>query len=180
MAALQNLGLIFLFAAQHSLMARPWWKNLIPVKLQRPLYVAATLAALLLMYYLWQPIPGNVWNIETTAINIAVRACGWTGWIITIISAASMYPAELLGLRHSQQPFQITAPYKLVRHPMMLGLLIAFWSTPTMSNGRLVFAAAFTAYILIAIRWEEKDLRTRHGEEYANYAKRVPMLIPWR
>jgi protein-S-isoprenylcysteine O-methyltransferase Ste14 len=134
-------------------------------------------------------MPALVWDLKQAWIALALEATYWIGWAIVLISAASMDHAELFGLKQTlqfqkgqpitEQPFREPPAYTLVRHPMMLGMIVAFWSTPVMSEGRLLFAAAFTVYILVAIRWEEKDLRERHGDAYIEYAKRVPAFIPW-
>ncbi|MDX2166075.1 MAG: methyltransferase [Deltaproteobacteria bacterium] len=190
-AILTNLGLLGLFAVQHSAMARQgfkrWLTRFIPEPAERSTYVLASSAALLLLFWQWQPMGGVVWNIEHPtgrAVAYGIFALGW-GTILFCTFLINHF--DLFGLRQvwlalldrPYTPLRFTTPslYRVVRHPLYVGWLLAFWATPTMTATHLLFALATTAYILIAIRLEERDLVRAHPE-YATYRRRVPMLVP--
>ncbi len=189
-----NIGLMSLFAVQHSVMARPqfkkWWVQIIGKAAERSTYILLTSLALLLLFWNWQPMTTVVWTLENNALTTAVHALFWLGWLIVLLSTFMISHFELFGLtqivdnfkdRVSKSPkFQTNYLYKIVRHPIMLGFLIAFWATPTMTQGHLLFAVVTSAYILVAVKFlEEKDLRKALGEKYEMYQKEVPMLIPF-
>lgn len=193
---LVNVLLLSLFALQHSIMARPafkkWWTKIINPVIERSTYVLLASLALLLMYWQWQPMPSVVWKIENDAAVMSIHGIYFLGWVIVLISTCIINHFELFGLRQviqnmrnkTLQPadtsFKIIYLYKIVRHPIMLGFLIAFWATPVMTVGHLVFTLTTTIYIFIAVKFlEEKDLKDFYGEEYQSYQKKVPMLLPF-
>ena len=187
-----NAGLLGLFALQHSVMARPGfkavWARIVPEPVERSTYVLLTNGVLALLFWQWRPVPEPVWQVEHGTGVLLLSTLSWFGWAIVVLSAAMIGHLDLFGLRqayfrfkrreHPPDPFRTPGFYRFVRHPLMLGLIIAFWATPVMSAGHLMFAAAATGYILLAIPLEERDLAARHGDDYRRYRKRVPMLIP--
>ena len=187
-----NAGLLGLFALQHSVMARPGfkavWTRIMPAPMERSTYVLFASGVLLLLFWQWRSVPEPVWKVEHGAGVAFLTGAFWLGWGIVVLSAAMMDHFDLFGLRQTYHRFKrrkyptdrFRTPgfYRLVRHPLMLGLLIAFWATPVMSAGHLMFSAAATGYILLAIPLEERDLAARHGDDYCRYRERVPMLIP--
>jgi|SRR6266576_1649388 methanethiol S-methyltransferase len=189
---LVNAALLGIFAVQHSVMARPgfkaWWTQIVPQSVERSTYVLLSSSALILLYWKWQPLQGVVWDVEgSEGMNVLWGLCG-LGWLMVLASTFAINHFDLFGLRqvylnlrnekYSHLKFRILGPYRLVRHPLMLGFVIAFWATPRMTIGHLFFAAATTLYILIALQLEERDLVTHHGEEYKEYKKQVPMILP--
>ncbi|MCV7382557.1 methanethiol S-methyltransferase [Mycolicibacter longobardus] len=191
-AVLVDVLLLGVFAVQHSLMARPvfkrWLTRLVPPDLERSTYVLASNLVLVLLFWQWRPIPSIVWDVTTPLARTALWVLFWTGWVIALASTFMVSHLDLFGLRQvysawRAQPynpvgFHASALYRVVRHPLMLGFVIAFWATPTMTAGHLLFAAASTGYILIALQLEEHDLIGILGDEYRQYRRRVPMLIP--
>ena len=191
-AVLVDLGLLSLFAIQHSVMARPffkrWWTGVIPPAAERSTYVLASSVLLLLLFWLWRPLPGIVWNFDSPAAAGLLWAIFAVGWLIVFVSTFLINHFDLFGLRqvylsflgkpYSPPPFQTPWLYRVVRHPIMLGFLIAFWATPTMTYGRLLFAAVVTAYVLVAVRLEERDLLVYYGRAYSAYQRQVRMLLP--
>lgn len=192
MALLVNALLLTLFAVQHSGMARPafkrWWTRFVPAGIERSTYVLLASGTLALLYVFWRPLPAVVWQAESP---IAVGAL-WTlfglGWAIVFLSTFMIGHWELFGLRQvwaqvrdralPQDSFRTPLLYGVVRHPIMLGFLIAFWAIPTMTAGHLLFAVATTGYILMAIQLEERDLIAHHGDVYRRYRETVPAFIP--
>jgi len=186
-----NLALLTLFALQHSIMARRWfkaiWTSLLPTSVERSTYVLLSSLALLLMFWKWQPIGGVVWNVENPVGRIALFASFALGWLIVLLSTALIDHFDLFGLRqvwfrllnrpYSTPGFRTPFLYRYVRHPLYVGWIMVFWSAPLMTFAHLLFAVATTAYILVAIQFEERDLLRLH-REYAEYRRRVPMLIP--
>ena len=190
-ALLINAALLGLFAAQHSVMARPafknWWTKYVPRPVERSTYVLLASLALVLLFWQWRPMPGVVWSVRNAAGSYALLALAAVGWLTVLLSTYIINHFDLFGLRqvylnlrggeYTHLPFKVSAFYKFIRHPLLLGFIIAFWATPVMTVGHLVFAVATTAYMLIAIRLEERDLESFHSE-YAEYKRQVPMLIP--
>jgi len=186
-----NALLLGVFAVQHSVMARPgfkrWWTQIVPASVERSTYVLLSNLALMLLYWQWRPLTEVVWNVEGTAAMVLWALCA-VGWLIVLTSSFLINHFDLFGLRqvylnlrsekYSHLPFRIIGLYRLVRHPIMLGFVIAFWATPRMTLGHLVFSIATTVYILIALQLEEKDLVTYHGDAYKKYKEQVPMIMP--
>jgi protein-S-isoprenylcysteine O-methyltransferase Ste14 len=186
-----DIGLLGLFAVQHSVMARPafkrWWTRIIPEPAERSTYVLASSLALIAMFAFWQPLGGMVWEVQHPVGRSILCGLFGLGWIIVLVSTFLINHFDLFGLRqvwmcllgrdYTPLKFVTPGPYKHVRHPLYLGWFIAFWATPTMTAAHLIFALATTAYILIAIQLEERDL-VNDLKGYAAYRKRVPMLIP--
>lgn len=191
-AFLVNSGLLALFAVQHSVMARlkfkAWWTRIVSPAIERSIYVMLTSLLLILMYWQWQPITSVIWSVQNEIAGYIIWFIYFLGWAIVLVSTFLINHFELFGLaqvyryfsgkdfKHSE--FKMPFLYGLVRHPIMLGFIIAFWAAPTMTLGRLLFAVATTAYILIALHFEEKDLVELHGETYTEYQKSVSMIVP--
>lgn len=187
-----NTLLLGLFAVQHSVMARPafkrWWTRIIPPAAERSTYVLLTSLILLLLFWKWQPLPQPVWTVMTPPASAAVWGLCALGWAIVLVSTFLINHFDLFGLRqvwlffsgqpYAPLPFKIPALYRFVRHPIMLGFIIAFWATPNMIVGHLFFAAVTTAYIVIAIQLEERDLLTYYGDAYRQYQQQARMLLP--
>lgn len=192
-ALLINTGLLLLFATQHSVMARQWfkraWTKLVPQPIERSTYVLATSVVLLALFHLWQPMTAVIWEVETKAAQMALHLLFGAGWLLVLLSTFLIDHFDLFGLKQvwthwRSQPyqppaFQTPAFYKFVRHPLYLGFIIAFWSAPLMTLGHLYFAGVTTAYVLLAIQFEERDLVRIHGEDYKVYRSGVSMLVPW-
>jgi protein-S-isoprenylcysteine O-methyltransferase Ste14 len=192
-ALLINTGLLALFAVQHSVMARPAFKRMltrvIPRAAERSTYVLASSLALILLFWAWSPLGGIVWQVEHPLGQAAMYTLFAAGWMLVLVTTFLINHFDLFGLRqvwlhlqgreYTSLRFVTPGPYRLVRHPLYVGWLLAFWATPTMTATHLLFAIATTAYILIAIQLEERDLVAAHPE-YAAYRAQVPMLIPSR
>ncbi len=193
LALLVDVLLITLFAVQHSGMARKsfknWWLNYVPAPVERATYVLVTSAVLALMFWLWQPIDTPVWTVESSVARALLAAGYWTGWGIVLLATFLLSHFELFGIKQALDALRLpkAAPctfktpmlYKIVRHPLYLGFLIAFWVTPDMSVGHLVFALTSTLYIVIGTQLEEKDLVVLFGDKYRRYQKEVGMLLPF-
>jgi protein-S-isoprenylcysteine O-methyltransferase Ste14 len=192
LATIVNVLLLLLFAVQHSVMARPWFKNwwtrFVPQPIERSTYVAVASLILLLLYWQWRPIPEVIWDVKNTTGRGVLWALYFAGWLLVFYSSSVIDHFELFGLKqvwrhfrgetHATAPFSERSLYRWVRHPLMLGFLVAFWSAPTMTLGRLLFAAVTTLWILFAIQLEERDLAHFLGEPYRDYRARTPMLVP--
>lgn len=190
-ALVVDLALLSLFALQHSVMARPFFKRwitrAIPRAAERSTYVLFSSLALILLFVFWQPLGGTVWQAESAWARNALYGLYGLGWVVVLVATFLIDHFDLFGLRQawfafrgeSYQPprFVTPAPYRVVRHPLYIGWLIVFWSTPTMTLSHLLFAIVTTLYILVAIRFEERDLMSMHPE-YEQYRLDVPMLIP--
>jgi len=193
-ALLINAGLLAVFAVQHSVMARPafkrMWTRFVPKPAERSTYVLFSSVALIVLFRLWQPMGGVVWNIEQPAFRGVLYALFGMGFLLVLISTFLINHFDLFGLRqvylylrgkeYTQLRFGTPILYRHVRHPLYLGWLFAFWATPTMTMAHLVFALATTAYIFIAIQLEEKDLLDAYGNDYRRYRETVPMIVPVR
>jgi protein-S-isoprenylcysteine O-methyltransferase Ste14 len=187
-----DMALLGLFAVQHSVMARPWfkrtWTRLVPEPAERSTYVLFSSVALLLMFSLWEPIGGVVWDVGDGAARAVLMTAYVLGLLIVLVSTFLINHFDLFGLRQvwmylrgeSYTPLQFRTPffYRFVRHPLYVGWLLSFWSAPVMTTAHLLFAMMTTAYILVAIQFEEHDLVTFHGQRYVDYRNQVPMLIP--
>ena len=187
-----DAALLTIFAVQHSVMARRWfkerWTQIIPWAIERSTYVLCASLALILLFALWRPIGIEIWTIDNTAARIILWTLCAAGWATVLIVTFLINHFDLFGLRQVWLPlmgrpytrisFRTPLPYRFVRHPLYLGFLFAFWMTPTMTLAHLVFATATTAYIVLAIQFEERDLVTEHGTPYELYRQQVPMLVP--
>ena len=193
LAVVVDLALIALFGLQHSVMARPGfkraWTRIVPKPIERSVYVVAASLALILLFLLWRPIPGNVWSVENAAAAAILWALFGLGWLIVLVSTFLINHFELFGLaqvwshargRGEGAPPAFRTPlfYRWIRHPLYSGFFLAFWATPAMSYGHLLLAAGVSAYMLIAIRYEERDLVGVFGDDYRLYRERTGMLAP--
>lgn len=190
---LVNLGLLALFALQHSVMARPafkrWFTRIVPTEAERSTYVLASSLALIAILAFWRPLGGEVWTVTDPTLRGVLWGGFAFGWLLVLVSTFLINHFDLFGLRqvwlqlvgrpYTEIGFRTPGPYRYVRHPLYVGWFFAFWATPTMTVSHLVFAVATTAYILIAIQLEERDLVAHLGEDYRRYRERVPMLIPF-
>ena len=186
--------LLTVFAVQHSVMARPWfkerWTQIVPWTIERSTYVLFASLALLLLFWQWRPLGMAIWTVDNGAARMALWTLCAAGWGTVLIVTFLINHFDLFGLRQVWLPltgraytrvtFRTPLPYRFVRHPLYLGFLFAFWMTPTMTLAHLVFAIATTAYIVIAIQFEEHDLVAEHGAAYERYRQQVPMLLPGR
>ncbi len=192
MALAINVGLILLFGVQHSVMARPWfkswWTRYVPWHLERSTYVLLSSLAMIAMFILWRPMGGVVWHLENPIARMAVYAVFAKGVVLLLAATCLINHFDLFGLRqawlhftgreYTHLRFATPGLYRFVRHPLYVGWLMMFWATPTMTVAHLLFAGLSTAYILAAIRWEERDLVHYHGADYQRYQAQVPMLVP--
>jgi protein-S-isoprenylcysteine O-methyltransferase Ste14 len=186
-----DCALLAVFALQHSVMARQWfkkgWTRIVPAVVERSTYVLFSSVALLLLFWKWQPMGGTIWTVQNNIARIALQVSFGFGWLTVLVATFLINHFDLFGLRqvwlyllgrkYTQLEFRTPALYQIVRHPLYVGWLLVFWSAPVMTATHLVFAIATTAYIFIAIQFEERDLMQLHGE-YAEYRRRVPMILP--
>jgi protein-S-isoprenylcysteine O-methyltransferase Ste14 len=187
-----NTMLIGLFAIQHSVMARQgfkrWWTRIVPPSVERSTYVLFASFALLILYWLWQPIPTLVWTVQNPVAAAVLDGTFWLGWVVLVASTFLLSHFELFGLSQvfarlfgkqlSDAKFRAPLLYRHVRHPIYLGVLLAVWATPTMTVGHLLFSVVITAYILIGIQLEERDLVQQFGDQYRRYRQQAAMLVP--
>ena len=193
-ALIVNVLLMSLFAVQHSVMARPqfkeWWTQYVPKPVERSTYVLLASLALLLLYWQWRPMPSVLWQVSDPWIAGSITALSLFGFLFALFATWLINHFELFGVHQvvnnlADRPmpairFKTPVLYKVVRHPIYLGFIIAFWAAPTMTVGHLLFAAVTTAYIFVGIFLEERDLIELFGDEYRRYRERVSMLFPWR
>ena len=192
LAVLIDVGLIALFGIQHSVMARArwkqWWTSIVPPAIERSLYVLLASALLLTLFWFWRPIPTQIWKISNPLPRAGVYGVCLAGWAIVVLATFQIDHFELFGLRqvwratHNQPQvapkFHLPFLYRIVRHPLMSGFLLAFWATPVMTIDRLVFALGMSLYILIGLTFEGRALRREFGLVYEQYEAAVPRLIP--
>jgi len=193
-ALLIDVGLLGLFAVQHSVMARQWfkrlWTRIVPHPVERSTYVLFSSLALLVLFRFWEPLGGLVWQVDNGAARSGITMLYGFGWALVFTATLLIDHFDLFGLRqvwlyfrnrpYTHSNFRTPLLYKFVRHPLYLGWLVVFWSAPTMTATHLLFAVATTAYILVAIQFEERDLVQVHGISYENYRRDVPMILPLR
>jgi len=192
-AVVINLALLSIFALQHSIMARPAfkrvWTKIIPKPAERSTYILMTSVALILLFLFWQPLPAKVWDASNTLAGTVLTVLFWAGWFVVLVSTFMIDHFDLLGLKQiyanlrkrqeNQRNFVKIGFYRLVRHPIMTGFMIAFWAAPTMTAGHFLFTLVTTGYIVIAVLYlEEKDLIAEIGDEYLAYQREVPAFVP--
>lgn len=192
-AVVIDAALLLLFAVQHSVMARQWfkksWTKVVPWSVERSTYVVMASLVLILLLWQWRPITNVIWDVSGTWAGPVLGVTFWIGWALLLLSTFLINHFELFGLaqvwnhfrgkQHQSPAFKTPALYRYVRHPLYLGFVIAFWSAPKMTTGHLLFSIATTGYILLAITFEERDLIHFYGEAYRQYRARTPMLIPF-
>ena len=192
LAIVVDVALLSLFALQHSIMARPafkrWWKRFVPPPVERSTFVLFSSLVLLLLFWQWLPLPETIWNLSDSVLRFLLFALYGAGWLIVLLSSCLIDHSALFGLRqvylfwqgkdYTESGFRTPALYRLVRHPMMVGFLIAFWATPHLTGGHLLFSLAMTGYIFAGIHLEERDLLVYFGTLYRRYQQQVRMIVP--
>jgi len=187
-----NIGLLGLFAIQHSVMARPafkrLWTRVVPKPIERSTYVLFSSLALILLFWQWRPLGGTVWSVDSTGATVVLRTLFGFGWGLVLVATFLIDHFDLFGMRqvwlylngrpYTPRPFATPWLYRYVRHPLYVGWFFAFWATPTMTSAHLLFAVATSVYILLAIQFEEHDLVGEFGDTYEDYRRRTPMLVP--
>jgi protein-S-isoprenylcysteine O-methyltransferase Ste14 len=191
-AFLLNIALVGLFAVQHSVMARPdfkaWWTRFVPKPIERSTYVLLASLVLALLFWQWRPIPILLWDVQEPVVAALLTGISLFGWIVALYSSFIIDHFDLFGLRqvylhlrnrpYTYPPFAVKSLYRLVRHPLMVGILLGVWVTPTMTVGHLLFAGLMTGYILVGVALEERDLARHLGGEYARYRSQTPRFVP--
>lgn len=187
-----DAGLIGLFGLQHSLMARKsfkqWWTKIVPKPVERSMYVLFASLLLILLFWQWRPLPHTLWDVQPDWLRIPLWSLFGIGWLMVFASAQMINGAHLFGLQQVREhvagktisgpKFQTPGLYRYVRHPLMLGFIIAFWATPSMSVGHAMFALLMTGYIFVGLWFEERSLLRRFGDRYRQYREQVPMIVP--
>jgi protein-S-isoprenylcysteine O-methyltransferase Ste14 len=190
-ALLVNALLLGVFAVQHTIMARPafkaWWKTIIPEAAERSTFVLCAALSLLLLFWQWRPLPGVVWRADAAAVRVLLTVLSLLGWAVVLYSSFLIDHFDLFGMRqvvlaflgrpYVPRPFVERGLYRWVRHPLMTGFLLAFWSAQTMTAGHLLFCLLVTAYVFVGITFEERDLLRTLGEDYRRYRARTPMIV---
>ena len=188
-----DVALLMLFALQHSLMARRWfkerWIRIVPQPIERSTYVLFSSLALILLFLCWQPIGGVIWSVQGSNGRLILQTLFAAGWVVVLVASFLINHFDLFGLRqvwlyllgrpYSALPFATPGLYRVVRHPLYVGWILVFWMAPTMTIAHLLFSVATTAYIVMAIQFEERDLIDIHGDAYRHYKRDVPMLVPF-
>jgi protein-S-isoprenylcysteine O-methyltransferase Ste14 len=188
-----NLLLLTIFGLQHTIMARPafkrWWTMLVPSAIERSTYVLISNLVLVLLFWQWRPMGYVIWDVQQPFGWVVLQSMFIFGWLLVLVATALINHLDLFGLRqvwlylrrrrYFTSLFVTPGPYKIIRHPLYLGWMIAFWATPKMTAGHLLFAVATTVYMLIAIYFEERNLIAEHGRKYREYRERIPMLVPF-
>jgi methanethiol S-methyltransferase len=192
LAIIVDGGLLGVFALQHSVMARPWFKRwstrYVPAAIERSTFVLASSLAVALLLWQWRPLTGVVWSVEAPWGRVLLWTLYAAGWVILLLSTVLIGHFDMFGMRqvlararearYTEPTFRQPLFYRIVRHPIMVGFLVAFWATPEMSVGRLLFVVAASGYIVVGVRFEEHDLRSQLGEDYQRYAQEVPRFVP--
>ena len=188
-----NALLLTLFAVQHSVMARPGfkqaWTKIVPKPIERSTFVYATCAVFILMFWQWRPMPEVVWQVSDQSARMAIYGLQYAGYLFALLATFMIHHFDLFGLRqvylfalgkrYTDLGFRTPGFYRFVRHPIMLGFLVGFWATPTMTQGHLMFALMTTGYVLVAVQIEERDLVCYYGRKYVDYKRRVAAIVPW-
>ncbi len=187
-AIIVNVGIIAVFGIQHSVMARPAFKKWLPIAYERSTFVVFSSLMLLLITFMWQPISGALWQVDSALLRGTLHGVFFAGVSLVLLSIIQIDYLSFFGLKQAYQyfagkpitdiPFRLPLLYRLVRHPLMVGLLMMYWITPHMTAGRLLLCIGMTAYIFVGLYFEERDLTAKFGDDYRTYQQETPMLIP--